>query len=46
MFSEAAKGTALLIRELGKEDRKIGRERVGKDAVYPVVRLPSIHQQR
>lgn len=46
MFSEAANGGALLIRELGKEKRDISREKVGKDAIYPVVRLPSIHQQR
>lgn len=46
MFSKAANGGALLFRELGKEEREVSRERVSKDAVYRVVRLPSIHQQR
>lgn len=50
LFSEAANGGTLLLRELGrelgKEERIMGGERAGKDAIYPVVRLPSIHQQR
>lgn len=46
LFSEAVSG-ALLRKGIGRKRK--GRswgERVGKDAVYPVVRLPSIHQQR